>query len=89
MRIRLREAYSPEQLKQVYAEPHSHWQFVDHRLRVTMTVAFAQWFAPVNSLADLSCGDAVIPNNIEAGVRYLGDFAPGYEFQGAIDDTID
>lgn len=89
MRIRLREAYSPENLKQVYSEPHQHWQFVDHRLRVAMTIAFAKWFAPVNSLADLSCGDAVIPNNIEAGIRYLGDFASGYEFQGAIDDTID
>ena len=54
-----------------------------------MTISFASWFGAVNSVADLSCGDAIIARNIEAKNYYLGDFAPGYEFQGAIDDTID
>lgn len=89
MRIRLREAYNQDQLRDVYSVPHDHSGFVDHKLRVQMTIAFASWFAPVRSLADLSCGDATIANSIDADVRYLGDFAPGYELQGAIDDTID
>lgn len=89
MRKRLRPAYSEDELKRIYSEPHNHYRFTDHRLRVQMTIAFASWFRPVESVADLSCGDAVIANNIEAKNYYLGDYAPGYEFQGAIDDTID
>jgi len=89
VRQRLREAYSPEQLAQVYAEPHQHFQWKDHRLRVQMTIAFATWFGDINSVADLSAGDAAIINAIDAPNKYIGDFAPGYEFTGAIDDTID
>lgn len=89
MRIRLREAYSPEQLAVVYSEPHEHFQWKDHRLRVQMTIAFASWFGEVNSVADLSAGDAAIINAIPAKEKYIGDFAPKYELTGAIDDTID
>lgn len=89
MRKRLRPAYSDQDLKSIYSEPHQHAEWKDHKLRVQMTIAFASWFGEVNSVADLSCGDATIANNIEAKERYLGDFAPGYEFTGAIDETID
>ena len=89
MRKRLRPAYNDEQLAQVYSEPHQHWQWADHRLRVQMTIAFATWFGSVETVADLSAGDAAIINAIDAKTRYIGDFAPGYEFTGAIDETID
>ena len=89
MRQRLRPAYSEEELARVYETPHQHSQWADHRLRVTMTIAFATWFKDVNSVADLSAGDAAIINAIDAREKYIGDFAPGYEFTGAIDDTID
>jgi len=89
MRIRLRPAYSEQELLRVYETPHQHWQWKDHQLRVQMTIAFASWFKDVQSIADLSAGDAVIINSIPATTRYIGDFAPAYEFTGAIDDTID
>ena len=89
MRQRLRPAYTPEQLAQVYDTPHEHWQWADHRLRVQMTIAFASWFVDVTSVADLSAGDATIIKAINAKEKYIGDFALGYEFAGAIDDTID
>ena len=89
MRKRLRPAYNDEQLAQVYSEPHQHWQWADHRLRVQMTIAFATWFGSVETVADLSAGDAAIINAIDAKTCYIGDFAPGYEFTGAIDETID
>jgi len=89
MRKRLRPAYTPEQLAQVYSEPHQHSQWADHRLRVQMTIAFATWFGSVETVADLSAGDAAIINAIDAKTRYIGDFASGYEFTGAIDETIE
>jgi len=89
MRVRLRPAHSDQALADIYSEPHAHWQWKDHQLRVQMTIAFASWFKDVNSIADLSAGDAAIINAIPATTRYIGDFAPGYEYTGAIDDTID
>lgn len=89
MRVRLRPAYSPEQLANIYKRPHQHTQWEDHRLRVAMTISFASWFTQVKSIADLSAGDAAIINALEAEKKYIGDFAPGYQFQGAIDETID
>ena len=89
MRTRLRPAYSEQELARVYETPHQHSQWKDHQLRVQMTIAFASWFKDVQSIADLSAGDAVIINSIPATTRYIGDFAPAYEFTGAIDDTID
>ena len=89
MRVRLRPAHSEQALADIYATPHEHWQWKDHQLRVQMTIAFASWFKDVSSIADLSAGDAAIINSIPATTRYIGDFAPGYEFTGAIDETID
>jgi hypothetical protein len=89
MKMRLRPAYTEAQLADVYARPHQHSSWEDHRLRVQMTIAFATWFGNIDSIADLSAGDAAIINAIPANKRYVGDFAPGYEFTGAIDDTIE
>lgn len=40
-----------------------------------------------NHVADLSCGDATIARAL-CLTPILGDFAPGYEFHGAIEDVI-
>jgi hypothetical protein len=87
--MRLRPAYTQAQLADVYARPHEHSSWEDHRLRVQMTIAFASWFGNIDSIADLSAGDAAIINAIPAKTRYIGDLAPDYEFTGAIDDTIE
>ena len=89
MRVRLRPAHTPSQLAHIYQTPHRHSQWNDHRIRVQMTIAFASFFGDVNRVADLSAGDATIINAINAKEKYIGDFAPGYELTGAIDDTIE
>ena len=89
MRKRLRPAYSDEELAKVYQVPHDHTVFPDHKLRVQMTIAFASWFKNVNTIADLSAGDAAIINSLDATTRYIGDYAPTYDFVGVIDETIE
>lgn len=57
--------------------------------RVAATAALARsCTGPVGRAADLSCGDGAILNAIEATDRLFGDFAPGYEYQGPIEQTI-
>lgn len=89
MRTRLRPAYTEAELKDLYSEPHQHAGWKDHRIRVQATIALASWFENITSVADLSAGDATIINAINASEKYIGDFAPGYELTGAIDDTIE
>ena len=96
MRKRLRPKYSDEQLKEIYAVPHDHRKWVDHRVRVESTIALASGYfegKDIFSIADLSTGDAEIPLGIRGNVTtiensYLGDFAPKYEHIGPIDKTI-
>jgi hypothetical protein len=88
MRIRLRPAYSDAALAKLYQVPHQHAKFPDHILRVKMTIALASYFPNVKTIADLSAGDATIINAIHAEKRYIGDFAPAYEFVGPIEKTI-
>mgnify|MGYP003337466735 CR=1 FL=1 len=52
MRIRLREAHSPEQLAQIYKTPHDHSKWLDHKIRVQATIALASYFGEVTSVAD-------------------------------------
>lgn len=89
-RIRLRPAHDDEALARIYAAPHQHTKWDDHKVRVAVTAQFAHRMAGrVDSAADLSCGDGTIINALAADTRYLGDFAPGYPIVGPIDDTID
>lgn len=89
MRIRLRPKYIDEQLQEIYDKPHQHETWQDHRQRVQSTIALAHWFLPIDSVADLSCGDGYIIDHIGARLKYKGDFAPGYDFTGPIEETID
>ena len=88
MRIRLRGAYSDEDLQKVYSMPHVHTGWPDHRQRVRSTIALAGWFENVQSVADLSCGDGAIIDALDVPIKYKGDYAPKYEIHGAIEDTL-
>lgn len=92
MRKRLRPYPSPDELARLYATPHDHARWVDHHYRVDVTSAVAALAMPYGgTVADLSCGNATIVNRL-VGLRgaraTLGDYAPGYELTGPIDQTI-
>jgi len=96
MRTRLRPAHSPEKLAELYAVPHRHDWWPDHRLRVAETIGVGREMGVPPVIADLSCGDAVIPRALAdrtghtrgAARVILGDIAPGYEFCGPIETTL-
>lgn len=88
MRVRLHEKHSDKRLQDIYAAPHQHGKWFDHRVRVQTTIALAQTIDCKKSAADLSAGDATIIKSLDVYDRYIGDFAPGYEFAGAIEETI-
>lgn len=93
MRRRLRDLPSPEALARLYARPHRHTEFPDHLIRVNVTSAIAHaMLTKGGTVADLSCGDAVIARRLGAshGAKLtLGDYAPGYEHTGPIEETLD
>lgn len=90
MRIRLRPAYTESELAKIYATPHDHRRWIDHHLRVGVTIEFCRWFKScgVQTVADLSCGDAAIARALDVEERILGDYAPGYKWTGPIEETI-
>lgn len=99
-RSRLRGPYGPEKLAEIYAQPHDHTKWADHEIRVAVTVQMAHALVgDAESAADLSCGDAAILRHLEHWAKvsltapqlqmHLGDFAPGYEYHGPIEQTID
>lgn len=95
LRKRLRPKYSDEELAQIYAVPHDATRWRDHIQRVEATVAAGSWLMPAERVADLSCGNSQIIDRLvsrygaETRRVYRGDFAPGYEFTGPIERTID
>jgi hypothetical protein len=93
MRQRLRDAPTADELAVLYAKPHQHRLWTDHRIRVDVTTALAvsmlQGVRPV--VADLSCGDAAIARRLQLGHNarlILGDYTPGYQHTGPIEETI-
>lgn len=91
MRVRLRDYPDAAELAAMYAKPHDHSRFADHAYRVDVTSAIAQLAFEGGTVADLSCGDATIARRLEAieGAEIiLGDFAPGYDYCGPIEETI-
>ncbi len=89
MRTRLRPVMTPDELAEVYATPHDARRWPDHQVRVRETVEFIrQQVGPVQTAADLSCGNGQIIDGIDAEVRIKGDFAPGYEIVGPIEETL-
>lgn len=91
-RLRLRPAYTPEKLANLYRTPHDHTRWEDHRIRVGVTVEACRWFVrrgDVRTVGDLSCGDAAIARALDVGTLVLGDFAPGYDHMGPVESTIE
>ena len=88
MRTRLRPVYTDDELLNIYPKPHSHTQYKDHILRVQKSIELLKEYSSYNSIADLSAGDATIINSLKAEKKYYGDYAPGYEITGKIDNTI-
>ncbi len=89
-RLRLRPAHTLEALARMYATPHNHTAWLDHKVRVAVTAQFTHQLAGhVERAADLSCGDGAILQALDVGERFFGDYAPGYPLTGPIDDSID
>lgn len=89
MRARIREKHTEKQLAEIYQKPHQHGHMYDHVVRVNRSIELLREAGEFRSAADLSCGDATILKSLDIEKTYLGDFAPGYEFQGPIEQTID
>lgn len=89
MRCRLRPAYSAPELAALYAVPHAHKRWPDHRLRVAETIRLARELGVPDVVADLSCGDAKIGRALAPATLILGDFAPGYELCGPLEQTLE
>jgi hypothetical protein len=92
MRKRLRPTPSKADLDRLYTRPHDHKQWEDHIFRVDVTSAVAHSLLPQGgTVADLSCGNAMVARRLEqshSAHLVLGDYAPGYEHTGPIEDTI-
>lgn len=95
MITRLRPAWTTEELAGIYAAPHDHRIYGrGHGERVDATIqAGAELIAKVGTDrlwrgADLSCGNAAILTALDLPVTILGDYAPGYQYQGPIEETI-
>jgi hypothetical protein len=88
VRQRVRPAWSADELSRIYATPHDHKAWGrGHSERVDATIDLARSI-PASSMADLSCGNAAIARALDIPAKHLGDFAPGYEHRGPIDETI-
>jgi hypothetical protein len=95
-RVRLRDYPSDDELARLYATPHQHTKWEDHKLRVAVTAEVGCWLGPYRSIADLSCGDAAIARRVAyagspqlpAASLHLGDYATGYHHAGPIEKTI-
>lgn len=91
MKKRLRNNHSIEDLNKIYEHPHDHRIYGHgHYLRVELTkmIGHAQNLK-IDSIADLSCGNAEIAKSFKYKKIQLGDFAPGYDLCGPIEQTID
>ena len=86
---RLRPKWSDAELSKIYATPHNHTAWQDHVIRVNRTLEIAKSIDDIASAADLSAGDAFIINGLGLKETYVGDYAPKYEFTGAIEQTIE
>lgn len=92
-RRRLRPAWSEQELQQIYSQPHDHRIYGrGHAERVDRTVTLGHDLLEIDqsiwTVGDLSCGNAEITRRLGRQQKQLGDFAPGYQFHGSIEQTI-
>lgn len=99
MRTRLRPVYSAAELATLYAEPFDHTWHPQHVERIAATAELGHTVTPVpRSIADLACGDGVLPRALArwsarhwgtAPVLILGDLYPRWPVVGPIEATVD
>jgi len=90
MRVRAGEAFSLEELAAYYYEPQGY-NITEPSARERVSVAMGESIPDVHSIADLSAGPAMIPRylaSLTGATLILGDYAPGYELEGPILETI-
>lgn len=89
---RLRPKWSDEELAKVYDHQYEHSRWADHVARIKTTIEFAN-NVPMNkdmlTVADLSAGDGAIANALAFPNKILGDYYPGFEYVGKIEETIE
>lgn len=95
MITRLRPAYTPEELAQVYATPYDHTLWPDHIQRVAFTREFVREVMQergTRTVADLSCGDGAVALGLSLPREsvILGDLhrRDGLDMWGRIEDTV-
>lgn len=89
MKTRLRGPYDADKLAELYAAPHDHTKWNDHKVRVAVTAQIAHAVAgDVQVAADLSCGDGATLRALGVPELHLGDLAPGHQYHGPIEQTI-
>ncbi len=90
MRNRLRPLPDAAGLAEMYPVPHDHHRWGDHEIRVNATIlaGLKMCGEGVASAADLSCGNGSILEAMPAERKYFGDFAPGYDITGPIEETV-
>lgn len=92
--LRLRPAYSDEELATVYDHMYDHTRWGDHVLRVQATVDLVHAVtipASRRRVADLSCGDGAIARAVsDVEELYLGDMVPADHLNvvGRIEETV-
>lgn len=82
--------YSSEKLSEIYSQP---WEmnpaWLDHVARREATLLLADQVSHLSAVAaDLSCGDAYFASQLPELDWHLGDYAPGYDYEGPIERTI-
>lgn len=90
-RLRLRPAYSTDELRRVYDHTYSHRTWQDHRLRIAVTLEVAQWAARLGGLtsgADLSAGDGTVLSGVRLTRKVFGDLTGQWDVSGLIEDTL-
>ncbi len=88
MRIQsLRPFYAEDELRKIYAKPHSTYESLAHQLRVAVTVQIGHALVGrVSNGADLSCGDGVILKSLMVENRIFNDYATGIPIEKAIEE---
>lgn len=88
----LRPFYTPDELKEIYAEPHNHHLYGrGHYIRVELTKVLLRELCMLKEAetgADMSCGNGDILTSYPLATTYLGDFAEGYQYTGPLEETL-
>lgn len=94
MITRLRPAWPPEKLEEFYTNPYKSSEWPEHVARVNWTIErlklFLEAHPEIGTIADLSCGDGVILDDVRATNKIYGDISQGADtrVRGPIEETI-